>query len=366
MAIVKRQWGENSKPRYEARVRVGGKSRSKSFGTRKEAQDWERDQLGKKPTGRRTDNKLMGVAVKAWAGQATGSTGVGRMHLVGNLGDLADKKVGDVDSDDIRDWRAELAEGRPWAGGRAFKSSTISTLTKHLSAFFNDAVTRDQIPRNPVLGVRRGTGTVNEGGVIDPAGLITVAEVRKLLDKADEPVGTMLELMATSGLRPNEVAGLRVSSVDFGAGAVHVMEQASGVYGAWDWKVLKSAKSRRSIPLPDSTVTRLRMYLADHQDYLPKSPLFRTERGYQWSSAHFYREWVAVAEPAGVAGHSPKSLRHFYASKLIRAGESVAVVQARLGHASPMVTLGTYVHLWEDSADTTRAAVEGLFSSEVE
>ncbi|OPX06297.1 tyrosine-type recombinase/integrase, partial [Gordonia sp. i37] len=56
-----------------------------------------------------------------------------------------------------------------------------------------------------------------------------------------------------------------------------------------------------------------------------------------------------------------KSLRHFYASKLIRAGESVAVVQARLGHASPMVTLGTYTHLWEDAADTTRAAVDGLF-----
>ncbi|GAC50204.1 hypothetical protein, partial [Gordonia aichiensis] len=63
MAILKRQWGENSKPRYEARVRVGGKSRSKSFPTRREAQEWEREQQGRKPIGKRADNRLMSVQV---------------------------------------------------------------------------------------------------------------------------------------------------------------------------------------------------------------------------------------------------------------------------------------------------------------
>lgn len=59
--------------------------------------------------------------------------------------------------------------------------------------------------------------------------------------------------------------------------------------------------------------------------------------------------------PAGTTLHD---LRHTYASLLIRHGESVKVVQKRLGHSSAAVTLDTYSHLWPDSDSTTRLAVE--------
>jgi integrase len=52
------------------------------------------------------------------------------------------------------------------------------------------------------------------------------------------------------------------------------------------------------------------------------------------------------------------ALRHFYASLLIRHGESVKTVQARLGHASAAETLDTYRHLWPDNDDRTREAVD--------
>ena len=48
-----------------------------------------------------------------------------------------------------------------------------------------------------------------------------------------------------------------------------------------------------------------------------------------------------------------------YASLLIQHGESVKVVQNRLGHASAMETLDTYAHLWPDNEERTRAAVDG-------
>ena len=54
------------------------------------------------------------------------------------------------------------------------------------------------------------------------------------------------------------------------------------------------------------------------------------------------------------------ALRYHYASLLIRHGESVKVVQARLGHASASETLDTYAHLWPDSEDRTRAAVDAV------
>ena len=51
------------------------------------------------------------------------------------------------------------------------------------------------------------------------------------------------------------------------------------------------------------------------------------------------------------------ALRHYFASLLIRHGESVTVVQHRLGHASATETLDVYAHLWPDSADQTRDAI---------
>lgn len=362
-SILKRQWSPTSRPRYEARVRVGGKTRSKSFATKHEAQDWAATMEGKTPSGDRTDNKLMTAAVTKWADRAEGSTQAGRKHLLENLGELGLSRVGDVRTADVQAWRRTLAEGRPWRHNEALSAGTVSTLTRHLSAFFNEQVAADQIGRNPVLGARGGKGRVtkSESQAVDPSRMLTVAEVRALRDAADEPVRTLVELMATSGVRPNEAGGLRVRSVDLDAGVLHVLQQADGLYADWAWRGLKSDKSRRSIPLPESTLDALRAHLDRHLDYGPGDPLFQTERGYQWSTPNIGRAFAKVAKAAKVTGHSPKSLRHFYASKLIRAGEPVNVVQARLGHASPMVTLEVYTHLWEDAHDTTRAAVADLF-----
>lgn len=62
--------------------------------------------------------------------------------------------------------------------------------------------------------------------------------------------------------------------------------------------------------------------------------------------------------PAGFRFHDT---RHYFASVLIASGADVKVVQARLRHASAKTTLDTYGHLWPDSDDSTRAAIESVF-----
>lgn len=49
------------------------------------------------------------------------------------------------------------------------------------------------------------------------------------------------------------------------------------------------------------------------------------------------------------------------ASLLTTSGADVKVVQAQLRHASAVMTLDTYGHLWPDSDESTRAAVAALF-----
>jgi integrase len=67
------------------------------------------------------------------------------------------------------------------------------------------------------------------------------------------------------------------------------------------------------------------------------------------------RARVAAGQPEDVTLHD---LRHYHASLLIRRGLNVKDVQERLGHASPTETLETYSHLWPDSNERTRQALE--------
>ncbi len=82
-------------------------------------------------------------------------------------------------------------------------------------------------------------------------------------------------------------------------------------------------------------------------------------------------DWVALGiktEPTlrPADGHLSarllNDLRHFYASLLIAHGCSVKAVQRRLGHQSAMETLDTYSHLWPDSDDETREAVDAVLA----
>lgn len=81
--------------------------------------------------------------------------------------------------------------------------------------------------------------------------------------------------------------------------------------------------------------------------------------GSTWSQS-----WtVAVRRAELPAGTGFHALRHYYASLLTRHGESVKVVQDRLGHATAAETLDTYSHLWPDSEDRTREAVDAVLGA---
>jgi integrase len=56
------------------------------------------------------------------------------------------------------------------------------------------------------------------------------------------------------------------------------------------------------------------------------------------------------------------SLRHFYASALLDAGESIKALSEYLGHADPGFTLRTYTHLMPSSVERTRRAIDDLFA----
>lgn len=128
----------------------------------------------------------------------------------------------------------------------------------------------------------------------------------------------------------------------------------------------KTRSSYRTVPLPSEVLT----VLTEHQRLNPSVEvpalgrlLFTDEKRDPILRAVLARSLRPAAQKAGLPPRTGLHvLRHFYASALIRHGESVKVVQERLGHASASETLDTYSHLWPDSEDRTRAAVAEALS----
>jgi integrase len=56
------------------------------------------------------------------------------------------------------------------------------------------------------------------------------------------------------------------------------------------------------------------------------------------------------------------ALRHFYASVLLDAGESIKAMSEYLGHADAGFTLRTYTHLLPTRDKRTRRAVDAVLS----
>ncbi|MEV6345962.1 tyrosine-type recombinase/integrase [Actinoplanes sp. NPDC051851] len=92
--------------------------------------------------------------------------------------------------------------------------------------------------------------------------------------------------------------------------------------------------------------------------------LFTTTRKNAINRSDFNPDfWHPAVEKAGLPrsrDNGMHALRHFYASALLDAGETVKALAAYLGHADPGFTLRTYTHLMPASEDRTRAAIDAL------
>ena len=84
-------------------------------------------------------------------------------------------------------------------------------------------------------------------------------------------------------------------------------------------------------------------------------------RNYFNSSLWRKAQKTASVEPTRENGCH--ALRHWYASLLLDAGESIRAVSEYLGHSDPGFTLRTYTHLMPDSSEHTRGAVDAAFAA---
>lgn len=268
-----------------------------------------------------------------------------RRHVYPVLGDRA---LSSVRPSEVQAWVKGMTD--------SLASSTVGIVHGVVSGIFRAAVRDRLITSNPCEGTRLPKVTKAR---VDPLPIETVLAIEHA---PPTRYRALVTLAAGTGLRQGECLGLTVDRVNFLGRVVRVDQQLVTVPGQEPFLAPpKTAASMRTVPLPqivlDALAAHMALYPTDGLVFVNEGgrPIRRTAFGSAWRSAV-----VAAGAPAGTGFHD---LRHFYASLLIRHGESVKVVEARLGHASAAETLDCYSHLWPDSEDLTRAAVDEAFSS---
>lgn len=232
----------------------------------------------------------------------------------------------------IEDYRQKLLDG----------GAQPVTANRHLEivrSFFNRLRAWRLIDQSPVENLEMQKVHKQEMRIL------TDAELQMLLvsAKADPDLYDVIFLAVQTGMRRGEIARLRWFDVK--EDGIHLpitksfrprtIPFAEGVRGMLD--------RRRDARRPNTS------YVFDQDDNKPIT-------GNVWY--HRLRDQYAKL---GIVGADFHTLRHTFASRLIRSGANVKVVQSLMGHADIATTM-QYVHLYEGDL---RRAIEALTLPEI-
>ncbi|GGX54131.1 tyrosine-type recombinase/integrase [Streptomyces fructofermentans] len=346
--------------KWRARYRDdAGKEHARHFPRKVDAQRWLDEVSASVLTGQYVDPQAGRVTFRAYGEQwrlakpHRPTTQVkAEQHLrVHAYPAFGDKPLARIRRSDVQSWVTGLEKS-------GLRASTVRTTFNTIRAVFRAAVADRVIAVSPCTDV--DLPEVPRRRVVP----LTVDQVQALAAAMPDRYRALVILGAGTGLRPGELFGLQVRHVDFFKRQLHVEQQVQQTKGGGT-RVCppKTKESERVIPLPDvvlhALVAHLRDFPAGADDFLFQDP----KGGAVVSTRLMDSSWRPARKLAGLPSVTMHQLRHTYASLLIAAGESVKVVCERLGHTNAAMTLNVYSHLFPDSEDKTRKAIDGAFSA---
>ncbi|MFN0028331.1 MAG: tyrosine-type recombinase/integrase [Acidimicrobiales bacterium] len=334
-----------------------GVKRSQSFPTERAARDFAKQAEVDLARGDLTDpagpRTLFGDYYNRWrAGRVHRSNTQDQVEMIFRvrvLPTLGHRQLGQIRPSDIQAWVAQLA-------GAGYSPATIETSFAWLRSVFAAAVHDELIRTTPCRRIRLPKKP--------PAQLlvpITAGQVQDLADAIHPQLRGLVITGAGTGLRSGELGGLDLTRVDMLHRRLTVNRQLlTPQNGSLFFGPPKSEASNREVPLAAVVVEELAAHLAQWPAQANDAGVIftppRTTRLLSRKTLHWW--WRKARLEVGLPDVTPHDLRHFYASTLLAAGESLLVVKARLGHASIQETADTYGHLVPGDDDRTRRTID--------
>lgn len=348
--------------KWRARYRdLDGKEHARHFDRKVDAQRWLDEVTASVVTGQYVDprsaKKPFGEYAEEWRTRQPHRPSTAKavaQHLSCYVYPAWGKRaLGAIKPGDIQSWVTGLTTTHHLA------ASTARTVYNTVNSVFRAAVQDRMIPSNPCTGTK--LPAVPPKRVVP----LSVEQIRDLAERIPARYKGLVLLGAATGLRPGELFGLQLRHVDLLNATVSVEQQIQqtakhGVYVGPP----KTPRSDRTVPLPRMAIDALKAHLEEFSASGQESWLFTAPEGGPVVYTHFMDgSWRPACARAGIPkGTGPHNLRHHYASLLIKHGESVKTVSERLGHTNAAMTLNIYTHLWPDSEERTRAAVDTAYA----
>ena len=356
MAQIKRRTTSSGEARYDVRVRIGGRSVTRTFKRRRDADAYATTLEAERLRGLAIDPRAGRVRfedyAKSWLSRRPELSVTTRHdyqklldnHLIPGFGSA---EIAGIAPSTVRAWWATLSARSPARAAKAYRV---------LRAILNTAVSDGLLGRNPCQVARAGQERSPERPTA------TVAEVQALVDAMPERMALAIRLAAFCGLRRGELLGLRRRDLDLLHRQLHVDRSLVHLPdGSIVVKSPKTAAGRRRVAIPPHLLAYIEEHLDRHTGHERDSLVFTGEKGGPLRPHVLQAEWSKARQRIGRADLHLHDLRHSGNTWAAATGASTAELMARMGHASPVAAL-RYQHATEERdrviADALSAMVE--------
>lgn len=174
---------------------------------------------------------------------------------------------------------------------------------------------------------------------------LTEDEVEKLLDieinnEYDARNKAILELLYSSGIRISELTSMEFSNYDIDDNLIRIMGKGS---------------KERIIPIGDIATYYLNLYIKNYRNLLNKKNntyIFLNNRGDKISRQFIFKIIKLECIKKGIKKNvSPHTLRHTFATHLLKNGADLRIIQELLGHEN-LSTTQIYTHVSNEKLKT--------------
>ncbi|MGN1322469.1 MAG: site-specific tyrosine recombinase/integron integrase [Bacilli bacterium] len=214
-------------------------------------------------------------------------------------------------------------------------SKTISHVISSLKSFYNYYMRMGNIKSNPTDEIDRPKieKKIPEFLTLEEVSSLLNFEVNNEFEARNKAI---LELLYSSGLRISELTILELSNIDLDECLVRVMGKGS---------------KERIVPLGDYAIDALKEYIYFYRPMLNKnnsSYVFLNNRGGVLSRQFIFKVIKEECIKKGIRKNvSPHTLRHTFATHLLKNGADLRIIQELLGHEN-LSTTQIYTHLTND------------------
>ena len=281
----------------------------RGFGTKREAQEWERSfQMQTSGDLDMSFEAFTELYTKDVKPRLKENTWLTKENIIQKkiLPYFGKRKISEITTKDVIAWQNELLAYRD-EKRKSYSATYLKTLHNQLSAIFNHAVRFYELRSNPAAKA----GNMGAEGRKEML-FWTKAEYQRFADAMmDKPISYYaFEMLYWCGIREGELLALTPADFDFEAGTVKISKSYQRLHGE---DVITTPKTKKS----NRTITK----------------------------SYLHHEMDRGAKEAGIKRIRIHDLRHSHISLLIDMGFSAVAIADRVGHESIEITY-RYAHLF--------------------